>query len=325
MKIPNLILSAALLAVTIGVLFGDEKKPPTIVSGVIYADYYYNMTEGIAPGSVDAFELTRLYLKVSRQASERISMKAVIEGNQVGTSAAGAIFVKNAFTEYKDIIKGSNLRFGVIGTPWIGYEESIWKNRFMAKTFTDIEGLMPSADKGIGLSGRVSGKLINYDLIVVNGEGYNNAPEVNKDKDFAARASVEIADGLKGQLFNLTGKEQAASLDRNRTIFGLSYEKNELSAMAYSLSAKNGDINKSGFSAFTNYKLFSKLTAVARYDLFDQDTDSAKNSWTRIIAGVVVPIEDSMILGFDVQQKNFEDASQGNDQMVLYTHVGVSF
>jgi hypothetical protein len=290
------------------------------ISGVIFADYYYNLTRGAAPANIDAFELTRLYLTVSGKVSERVNMKAVWEGNQPNNQ----LFVKNAFVEYAGIFPASNLRFGVIGTPWIGYEESLWKNRFMAKTFADNEGILNSADLGIGLSGSTAGKRVNYDAVAINGEGYKS-PEVSKDKDYAARASIELLNGFKLHAYGQLGRATAAAVDRKRTIAGLGYQANGLSAMAYVLAATDGSTNKNGYSAWAAYQLLPGLGVVGRYDHFDPDIDVTRDSWSRIIAGVTTPLSKGIMLGVDVQTKDFEDGSQGNDQTAFYTHVGVTF
>ena len=296
------------------------------VDGVIYADYFYNLTQGAAPASIDAFELTRLYLTVREQVSDRVKIRATLEGSE-GT-AANALWIKYAYAEYSDIFRGSNVRMGVIQTPWISYEEdNLWKNRFMAKVMVDNEGIMNSADVGVGISGNIAGKLINYDATVMNGEGYKT-PEVSQYKDFAARESVRITDAWKVHAYEQAGWAGLTGTLRNRDIVGFSYQPGDLNVVAYYLAGQDASVFKSGYSAYVIYninKIISGLSVVARYDFYDPDTNVSNNSWHRIIAGFVFPVSAGVMGGIDVQTKNFEDPSQGNDQTMIFTHLGVTF
>ena len=293
------------------------------IDGVIYADYYYNASAGVAPGSTDAFELTRVYLTVREQVSDRVNMRVTLEGAQ----PANTLWVKYAYAEYSDIFRGSNIRFGVIETPWISYEEGLWKNRFMAKVFPDNEGILNSADIGAALKGNILGKRVNYDAIVMNGEGYKT-PEVNKYKDVAARVSVDLVEGLKLQTYGHLGTQGAPGVtqgDRNRTIAGFSYQWKDLSAMAYYLSTKDLAAQGSGYTAWATYWIIPQLSIVARYDFYDQNTGTPNNSWYRVIGGLVTPICQNVLMSIDVQTKNYESPVQGNNQIIYYTHMGLTF
>lgn len=298
------------------------------VSGVIFTDYFYNLTENAAPATIDAFELSRLYLTVKEQVSDRVSIRATLEGAQ-GTAATNAPWIKYAYFEYSDILPGATFRMGVIQTPWVAYEEdNLWKNRFMAKVMVDNEGKMSSADVGIGLKGHVIGKLIEYDLTAMNGEGYK-APEVAKDKDFAARESISIINGLKLHAFEQVGRSGVANppAERNRTLLGLSFSQGDVNAAAYSFTGKDASVYSGGYSAYATYKLTPNLSLLARHDFFDPNTNSevTKDSYHRVIAGLVIPVTHELTVGIDGQTKNFEDPSQGKDQAILYTHVAVNF
>jgi len=309
------------LFVLASVSLAQEGKTPTEISGVIFADYFYNLTEGVAPAARSCFEVPRLYISASRALSDKIKLKATLEGAQ----PANTLWVKNAFIEFSDVLPGQNVRGGVIGTPWIGYEEKIWRYRFVAKTFTDIEGVLPPADNGVGINGKLAGKLVDYDFNVINGEGYKTA-EVSENKDFAARVSVEPVAGAKVHAYQQIGHAGTAGTNRDRAIIGVSYEQKAYSAMAYYLAEKDIAVDKSGYSVFGSYNLLSWLSALGRLDSYDSDTSTPNNSWQRIIFGVSTKVSDDVQIALDYQVKNFENTTvQGNNQSMITTHLGIKY
>ncbi|OGS19894.1 MAG: hypothetical protein A2330_05075 [Ignavibacteria bacterium RIFOXYB2_FULL_36_7] len=321
MKNKFLVLFVLSLFVFVSAVSAEGEKAKPEISGVLYADYFYNTTEGIAPANISYFELTRMYLGVTKPLSDKAIMKVLFEGCQ----PVNLLYIKNAYVEFSNALCGMNLRTGVIGLPWIGNEEKVWKNRYISKTFTDIEGILNAADLGVGLSGKSENNVVDYDIALVNGEGYK-AAEVSTDKDFMARVSIEAASGTKIHLYDQIGKQTALGVDRNRMIAGVSYEKNKLSAMVYMLTAKDAAVNKSGMSLFGNYALTSKLSLLARLDSFDCDTDNPATAWTRMITGISANVSESVDLGIDAQMINFEDTViQGNNQAVIYTHLSVKY
>ncbi|OGS21256.1 MAG: hypothetical protein A3J83_06720 [Elusimicrobia bacterium RIFOXYA2_FULL_40_6] len=314
-----LVLSFASLVLLGSTVSAQEEKPKTEIGGVIYADYFNNLTKDAAPANISCFELTRLYLTSTRTLSEKTKMKATLEGNQ----PVNQLFIKNAYIEFNDACCNSNIRAGVIPMPWIGYEEGIWKNRFIAKTFTDINAILNAADIGIGFAGKLANKSVDYDLALSNGEGYKTA-EVSSDKDLAARVSYEVINGVKLHAFENIGKETVFGLDRNRTIAGLSFEQSKLSAMAYYLAAKDAAVNKSGFSLFGSYSILSNLALIARIDSCDPNTDAANDSYNRIIAGVSSTISEGVQLGLSAQLMTFENTAL-NNQTYIYTSLEVKY
>ena len=311
----------ASLFVLCSMSLAQEGKAPTEVSGVIYADYFYDSTDGVAPAKKSYFELTRLYITAARKLSDKIKIKATLEGAQ----PANSLFIKNAAVEFSDVFANQSIRAGVIGTPWIGYEEKIWRYRYVAKTFMDYASLLNSADIGVGLSGKLAGKLIDYDLNVINGEGYKGA-EVSEHKDFAARISVEPCPRAKVHAYQQLGNTGTGEANRNRTLVGLSYEQEAYSAMAYYFAAKDLSTDKSGYSVFGSYDILEWLSILCRMDSIDLDTSSSNNSYNRIVAGLSTRVSDDVQLSLDYELKSFEDTDiQGNDQSKIFTHIGIKY
>ncbi|MDX8401711.1 MAG: hypothetical protein R8K47_03665, partial [Mariprofundaceae bacterium] len=66
-----------------------------------------------------------------------------------------SVYIKKAYLQGK-FSPAFVLQAGVIGTPWIGYEEGLWKHRYMSKVFVDTYKFDSSADAGIGLKGKLA-------------------------------------------------------------------------------------------------------------------------------------------------------------------------
>ncbi|MCK7527972.1 MAG: hypothetical protein MZV64_65435 [Ignavibacteriales bacterium] len=67
-----------------------------------------------------------------------------------------SVFVKDAYLQWKNIFKGSDLIFGIHPTPAYEISEGIWGNRFLEKTIMDLRGIVSSRDLGASLKGKFS-------------------------------------------------------------------------------------------------------------------------------------------------------------------------
>ena len=104
------------------------------------------------------------------------------------------VYVKYAFLEGK-FSEAATLRLGLSHTPWIDYEQHLWKHRFVAKVTTDHFKLDSSADNGIGLKGKLADGMVNYWVTETAGAGYG-APAKTGALDFNSRISVAPVKGV---------------------------------------------------------------------------------------------------------------------------------
>jgi hypothetical protein len=91
--------------------------------------------------------------------------------------------------------RGSSVRAGMIQTPLVDFEESVYRYRFQGPTFTDREGCLTSADVGVSFRTQFPGErrrlasLITYEHRFVNA-GYLYLDAADRTSRTAARADA---------------------------------------------------------------------------------------------------------------------------------------
>jgi len=108
------------------------------------------------------------------------------------------IFLKYAYVEGKLAGKAAVLRLGQSHTPWIDYEQGLWKHRYVSKVTTDTLGYDSSSDLGIGLKGELADGMFGYWVTATNGEGYGSTTNgsTSTGTDYNARLGVYPVEGL---------------------------------------------------------------------------------------------------------------------------------
>src|SRR3989338_5912142 len=111
----------------------EEKKPEVKISGVIFTNYEFVLSDflldGTKAGNFNSFDVSRIYLNADVKYDEKFKGFVQLENNIIGKdpwtakAVANAPFVKQALLEMKDIYPGAKLMFGLIPNPWRGYEE----------------------------------------------------------------------------------------------------------------------------------------------------------------------------------------------------------
>ena len=168
----------------------------TQVSGKIYFDYSSaSKTVGNVKTTTAGANLSRTYLQVKHQLDDTWTATFKVDSAYETTlGKKTGLYVKvaqlaGAFTPEL------NVKFGVIGTPWIGYQEGLEGHRYITKTFVDTQGLDSSADAGIAIYGKFADGLVNYNIAEVNGKGYGDIKR-GGSQDLNARIGFAPIEGL---------------------------------------------------------------------------------------------------------------------------------
>jgi hypothetical protein len=93
---------------------------------------------------------------------------------------------------------GSQVRVGIIQTPFIDAQEGVYRYRFQGTTFVERDGGLASADAGISFGAPLANGYGDVKVGVYNGDGYTR-PEANNQKSlqlFGRVRPVPDADGL---------------------------------------------------------------------------------------------------------------------------------
>lgn len=296
------------------------------MSGVLFLDYSYFLSEGA--GDLNAFDVPRIYLDFEIPKSEKVRGFVQLEVNKISmdpwTGKASdannqAPYVKKAFLEIKDLLGGHTFQMGLISTPWIGFEEKIWKHRFVSKVLPDIDGKLGSVDRGISLSKKFP--RLEYALLFVNGEGRDK--EATKHKDILGRVSFSLLERetgkLRAHLYLHKGKKETGNA-RDREIVGVSYEGKKFNAMGNYYLFKDGGTKGKAYSLHGVFFLSDKNWLFARVDNTNEDKDTPNTTIKRLIAGVGHTIAPQVKGALNLQfQDADESASKGTLRSLHYT------
>ena len=162
-------------------------------------------------------------------------------------------FVKNAYVQFKNVVPGGNVLFGMLTTPIFETAEVLWGYRSIEKTIADFRGLASSSDlglqtegfRGLGPSDRILGhgrhgnrtaaennryKRYYFGLPLRPIEGLTLEPYVDFE-DFpgvAERATYKAAAGYEFRRFAIGGEV----VDQTRHTAGVTTEPFGLSVFA---------------------------------------------------------------------------------------------
>ncbi|MDQ7074098.1 MAG: hypothetical protein Q9O24_02870 [Gammaproteobacteria bacterium] len=104
------------------------------------------------------------------------------------------LYVKKAYLKGK-LAREAQLRLGVIATPWVGYEDKLFKHRYVSKSYVDRKKFDSSADAGVALAGKLGAGFLSYDVAMVNGAGYSKISP-SQTMDLNMRVGIYPVKGL---------------------------------------------------------------------------------------------------------------------------------
>lgn len=271
-------------------LFAQEAPPaPTFkVGGVLFADYTWQQeprTLDADGGAVhaNAFTVTRAYINVTGTVNQYISWRITPDiGRESGTGSSlngsQTYRLKFAYAQFNlDRWWGKNAwaRFGLQQTPWVDFEESLYRYRFQGPVFVDREGFLSASDNGLGAHYAFPGDYGDIQAGVYNGETFSRA-EANDQKSFQLRATWRPMpkQGLRlsGYLNNDAYEQSAA---RRRLIGQVSYEHPRFNAAFDYISATDRQrrniptLDRDGWSAWITPRITDKWGALLRHDELD--------------------------------------------------------
>ncbi len=243
---PYAVIAAAIFALPLAAQTATPPPAPVVpsikVGVLVFGDYTY--TASVAPPARDAdgneihpssFNISRAYLNVSgslnRYLSFRVTPEVARETGASSLSGSQTFRLKFAWAEVnleRWLTKGSWIRAGLTQTPWIDYEESIYRYRFQGPLFVDREGFLFASDNGVAFHYNVPGDFGDVQAGIYNGEGWAHS-DPNNEKSLQLRGTLRPFPGLRS-LHGLRvtafydADHYAAGLPRNRAIGQVTYE-----------------------------------------------------------------------------------------------------
>ncbi len=317
---------SALTASAVRAQASAQQAPQVSVTGVVYTQYQYSDAPIAAKST---FDMTRAYVNVLGRFSNGITTRLTTD---ILPSAAGNQFVRLKYAYAAWTPTGSSLTYklGMIHTPWVDFEETLWDYRMQGTIAVDRNPLggpstMTAADIGVGVDGHWKGEQVNAQFALVNGEGYSGGTGDFR-KDFEARVSVRLqptndnsrVGGLRASGYVGVGKATGGA-DRNRYLGMVSYRTNQYTVAGEFVSVKNAALTGSIISAFGVYHLSppSKIAVVARVDIVDPNTSVANDGDTRIIGGASYQLSPNVRLLADLDRRKAQAAGAAVNQFLI--------
>jgi hypothetical protein len=294
--------------------------PQVTVGGVVYGQYLYQLKDSLGAGSQNQFSIQRAYINVIGRFSGGLQTRVTAD---IAPAAVGnqQFRLKYAYFGWTPEKSSLTYKLGLMQTPYIDWEETLWEYRMQGPIAVDRNGYMTSADFGAGIDGHWNGEQVNAQLAFVNGEGYSGGTG-DKRKDVEARVSFRLSPtndnsrvgGLRLTGYAGIGKPNGGGT-RNRFIGTLSYKTQQVTLGAEYAATKDSntaisvpDVTGGIISAFGVYK-FTKAALIGRVDVLDPNTDTGNNKQTRVIGGVSYQVTPNLRVLGDVDLLSFEGGS----------------
>jgi hypothetical protein len=356
-------VAAPCLAVSLASVAGAQVTPaagitppddtPSIkVGATIFTDFTHinKPTAKDADGNVinqSAFNVSRSYINVTGNISHivafRITPDVVRETNtSSATNGSLVLRIKYAFAQINLddwLPKGSWVRLGIQQTPFVDFEENIYRYRFQGTVFVEREGFLTSSDAGVSFHTAFPGNYGDVHVGVYNGEGYSKA-EANDQKALQLRATfrpLPMHPFLRG--WRVTAFYDAdhyvMNAERKRAIFNTTFEQQHVNVGFDYLSANDQtsvtktDVHGTGWSIWATPKFGKGVEALLRYESFSPDDTQTTQVRNRSIVGLAYwfPHQGSVSAGIllDTDTRTFTNIASSPTQQNISVHALIAF
>lgn len=296
---------------------------PITVGGVVYAQYLYQIKD--TANHLNNFDVTRAYLNVIGKFSGGLGTRVTADIYRNSDNSIG-YRLKYAYFGYAPGSGSLTYKLGLIHTPLIDWEESLWDYRMQGPVALDRNGYLTSSDLGAGVDGTWGKELVNMQVGIYNGEGYSKAAG-DQRKDVSGRLSVRAmrtddmsrVGGLRLTAYAQTGKPTGGGI-RSRFVGVASYKSKLLTLAGEFARTKDRSDNPPApatptgltvdgqvISVFGVFHLpRSKASLIGRVDIVDPNTDVTDDRQTRFIAGAAYQLTPNLRLLADVDNLAYE-------------------
>jgi hypothetical protein len=332
-----------------------DDTPSIRIGATLFADYTYVKS----PETVDsdgnainssAFNVGRSYINITGNISHLVAFRLTPDISRetgAGSSLNGSLVfrVKYAYAQFnldEWMSPGSYARAGVQQTPWVDFEEAIYRYRFQGTVFTEREGFLSSSDAGASFHYNLPSNYGDVHVGVYNGENYNRL-EVNDQKALQVRGTVRpfaastmtALRGLRVHGF-FDGDHYVKDGPRRRGLASVTFEHPRLNAgfdflsTADRTSVTRAEVGAHGFSVWATPRSSTGWEALLRYDHLTPDTNRSNETRSRTIVGAAYwfphqgTVSSALLLDYDGQTFQNVVPAQPKQQRVA-VHALVSF
>jgi hypothetical protein len=285
---------------------------PSVRVGVsLFTDYTYTKSPEVIDADGNAvnpsqFNIGRSYINITGNLSHLIAFRVTPDiSRETGTGSTlnGSLTVriKYAFGQvnFDDwLTAGSWTRLGIQQTPWVDFEENIYRYRFQGTVFTEREGFLSSSDGGASFHYNLPSNYGDLHAGVYNGENYNRQ-EANDQKALQVRGTVrpfaaspvDALHGVRAHVF-YNGDHYVKDGERRRFLGGVTFEHRYLNAgfdylrATDQLTVTRPEADANGYSIWATPRSPSGWELLLRYDHLKPNTLLDSQVRTRAIVGV---------------------------------------
>ncbi len=311
-----------------------DDTPSVRVGGTLFLDYTLTQDPQITDANGDrvsqsAFNVGRAYLNVTGQLNHLIAFRItpdIVRETGTGSSLNGSLTyrLKYGYAQFNLgdwLPAGTYVRFGMIQTPYVDFEETVYRYRFQGTIFADREGFNSSADYGVSFRTAFPR---NYGEVVAglyNGDAYTRV-DPNDQKSFRIRGTVRpfpgpgLARGLRLTAY-VDRDHSVKDAERNRFIASALYEHKFANAYLSYLKATDQTtrtataVDGDGFSFWVTPKTTIGFEGLFRYDRLNPN-DANNSHKERVLAGIAywprmpaTTVTSAILL--DVEQVKYRD------------------
>jgi hypothetical protein len=293
-----------------------DDTPAIRVGLTLWPNYTFQTDPKVADadGNVvrkNTFDVGRAYINITGNVSHIVAFRLTPdisrETNTTPSLNGSLIFrIKYAYAQINldDWVgRGSWTRFGIQQTPWVDFDEGIYRYRFQGTVFAERVPLptsLSSSDAGASFHYNVAQNIGEVHVGIYNGENYSKTDPLEQ-KAFQFRGSVRpfarmapALRGLRGHFF-YDGDHYMKHDERQRLLGSATYEQNYINAGFDYLKAKDQllatapEVESQGWSFWaTPKKPFpngSSIEALIRYDHWKPNTASALSTVAPSVPG----------------------------------------
>ncbi len=327
--------------VTVAAGYTPPDDTPKINVGItLFADYTYQDTPTVTDGVKDtihknSFNLTRAYINVTGNLSHWLAFRITPDIKPETNSASNlngnqVVRLKYGYGQINldDLLclKGTWLRFGLQQTPWIDFEEGVYRYRFQGPIFADTEGFLTSSDYGasvrIAPSRATSETCTPASTTATDTRARTIRDGVNNQKSFQIRGTLRPLPGIpfiKG--LQLTGFYDSdhyfSDAKKERIIGALTFQHPYVNAgfewddFKDQLTPSALELHRDGFSAWITPRTQFGLEGLFRYDELRQNKDNPSDpKKKRMVYGIAYwpPLQGGKTVSFlfDYSEVKFE-------------------
>ena len=333
-----------------------DDTPSIKVGATIFTDYTYQTSPDVTDAdgnSVDPnqFNVARAYINVTGNISHllafRITPDVVRESGLLSLTTGNAVAndslvyrLKYAYAQVNLddwMTKGSWVRLGIQQTPWVDFEETVYRYRFQGPTFLDREAYLSSSDAGVAFHTNFAKNFGDVMVGIYNGETYSR-PEANDQKAFQIRGTLRpipmgaVLRGLRISAF-YDADHYVQDAERRRFIIAPTFEHKYVNAAfqwvdtADQTSVTKVKMDGEGWSFWVTPRTTKGFEGLVRFDhLEPDDTNNSKRD--RAIYGVAYwlphqgTVSSAFLLDYEqVKNKNFATPIPRQQRIALHALV----